>query len=235
MPDADRTLAEITYYTDPLCCWSWALEPEWRKLLSAYGAWLRWRYRMGGLIADWSSYADPLNNVNRAAQMGPLWLQAAQSTGVPIDAGIWHDDPPESSYPACLAVKAAEQQGQAVGEAFLRRAREAVMLERRNIGRVGVLVELAREIAEVPGFAVAFDPVRFQTNLDNPTVLEAFRDDLTDVRYRGIGRLPTLIIRPVEGRSVMVVGYRPFELLRDALLWAVPDLPEATVDAPGSP
>ena len=22
----------VTYYTDPLCCWSWAFEPHWRKL-----------------------------------------------------------------------------------------------------------------------------------------------------------------------------------------------------------
>ena len=64
---------EIVYYTDPLCCWSWAFEPHWRRLREEFGGALDWRYRMAAMIADWNSYNDPLNSVNRPVQMGPIW------------------------------------------------------------------------------------------------------------------------------------------------------------------
>src|SRR5690242_21305745 len=29
----EADLLEVIYYTDPLCCWSWAFEPQWRRFL----------------------------------------------------------------------------------------------------------------------------------------------------------------------------------------------------------
>ena len=40
------------YYTDPLCCWSWAFEPHWRRLRDEFGGALDCRYRMAGMIED---------------------------------------------------------------------------------------------------------------------------------------------------------------------------------------
>jgi hypothetical protein len=54
-----------------LCCWSWALEPHWRRLRDEFGAALACRYRMAAMIAGWDSYNDPLNTVSRPVQMGP--------------------------------------------------------------------------------------------------------------------------------------------------------------------
>ena len=54
---------DVIYYTDPLCSWSWAFEPVWRRLRYELGDQLAWRYRMGGMIPDWRHYADPLNDV----------------------------------------------------------------------------------------------------------------------------------------------------------------------------
>ena len=31
-PEAESVSLSIEYYTDPLCCWSWAFEPQWRRL-----------------------------------------------------------------------------------------------------------------------------------------------------------------------------------------------------------
>jgi putative protein-disulfide isomerase len=62
---------EIEYFTDPLCCWSWAFELHWRRFINEYQHLFTWKYRMGGLIRDWKSYSDPLNDITRPAQMGP--------------------------------------------------------------------------------------------------------------------------------------------------------------------
>jgi len=61
---------EIEYFTDPLCCWSWAMEPGLRRLRSEFGDAIALRSRMGGMLLDWRRFSDPLNAVYRPAQMG---------------------------------------------------------------------------------------------------------------------------------------------------------------------
>ena len=225
------TLLDVTYYTDPLCSWSWAFEPVWLRLRYELGNQVAWRYRMGGMIADWQHYADPLNDVSAASHLGPQWLEVSRVSGMPIEPWVWHDDPPTSSYPACLAVKAAALQGAAAGERYLRRAREAVMLEGRNIARRAVLIDLAREIA-APGNetvrADAFDVAAFERALAGDEALDAFREDLRETRYRDIARFPTLIVRGLDGRGAVLVGYRPYDALWETVSGiAGPDLVRA--------
>jgi len=123
---------QIEYFTDPLCCWSWAFEQPWRSLRAVLGDHLTWHYRLGGLIPSWDRYEDPLHNVHRPAQMAPLWFEVRQLTGVSLDERIWQEDPPSSSYPACLAVKAAELQSPQAADLLLGRLREAVMVQRQH-------------------------------------------------------------------------------------------------------
>lgn len=217
-------VVEAVYFTDPLCPWSWALEPHWRRLRLDCGGRLGWRYVMGGMIADWQSYHDALNAVHNPGQMGAQCYQARQLTGMPFDERIWHDDPPSSSYPACLAVKAAERQGPAAGEAYLRRAREAAMLARRNVARGDVLMELAEEVAEDPSRDFAFDIDQFREDLLGPDAAEAFHDDLRQIAYRKVTRFPTLLLRFEAGPAIAVAGYRPYEVLRRALAQLAPDV-----------
>jgi predicted DsbA family dithiol-disulfide isomerase len=219
-PGENGTLLDITYYTDPICSWSWAFEPQWRRLRYELGEQISWRYRMGGMISDWSTFDDPFNSVSRPAQMGPHWLQVRHLSGAPLDETIWIEDPPGSSYPAGIAFKVAEQQGVNIAEAYLRRLREAVMLERRNIARREVLVSLAEEV----GQRCTLDAARFAADLQNPTVVDAFREDLRDVSYRQIGRFPTLILRVPDGRASIIVGHRPYHALCEAIAYLAPDV-----------
>ena len=138
---------DISYYTDPLCCWSWAFEEEWRKLLQQYKNNIRYRYVMGGLLPAWNSFHDPLHAVSRPAQLGPVWMHAQQTTGVPINYNIWVKDPPASSYPSCIAVKCAGLQSFHAAEQYLRMAREAVMKDGLNIAKRDVLIQVAWQIA----------------------------------------------------------------------------------------
>lgn len=226
--DRDPDVAvEVTYYTDPLCSWSWAFEAVWRRLRFEMGDRISWRYVLGGLLPDWRSFNDPLHSVSRPSQMGPLWYEVRHLTGMPVDERIWIEDPPGSSYPACVAVKAAGRQGAGAGEACLRRLREAVLLERRNVARHDVLSELAQELAP------RLDPDRFLHDLQSEEALEAFREDLKDVAYRGMGRFPAFVLRGESGRAVALVGYRPYDLFREALAAVAPDLaPERTASDP---
>ncbi|MGI9090925.1 MAG: DsbA family oxidoreductase [Gemmatimonadaceae bacterium] len=218
---------QITYYTDPLCSWSWAFEPVYRRLRYEFGDRIRWRNRMGGMIPGWSNYSDPLNDVGGPSHMGPQWLEVSRTSGMPIDPYVWHDDPPGSSYPACVAVKAAELQGAELGDRYLRRAREAVMLQRRNIARRDVLLAIAEELAASTDPSVAnggfFDVVKFTGDLDGEA-MEAFRQDVHEARYHGIGRFPTLVVTRAGQHGVVTVGYRPYELMREIIAHVAPDV-----------
>jgi putative protein-disulfide isomerase len=211
----------IAYYTDPLCSWSWAFEPQWRRLRQECGDQLTWRYHMAGMISNWQQYSDPINDISRPIQMGPQWYQVQAVSGMPLEDRLWFEDPPSSSYPGCVAVKAAEAQGAEAGERYLRLLREAAMLQGRNIARRQVRVEIA---AELQALLPSFDAERFAADLDNPVVLEAFRDDIKDARYRNIIRFPTLILRLDSGRGTILVGYRPYHALQTALAALEPTL-----------
>lgn len=237
--DIDQPLlaVEALYFTDPLCSWSWALEPERKRLMQEFGDGIRWRTVMGGMISDWLTYSDPLNAVSRPAQMGPQWLHVKSITGVEIDERIWVDDPPASSYPACLAVKAAEFQGQDAGAHYLERVRSAVMRERRNVARTEVLLEVAEELAS--SRVVPFEVEQFRNDLASEAAQEAFREDLKETRYREVGRFPTLIFRASHGSGVLLAGYRPYDVLHAAVLRVAPRLdqeaePFADADDPAS-
>lgn len=212
----------IEYYTDPLCCWSWALEPQWRRLRYAYNGQVKWRYRMGGLIPNWNHYNDPMNNVSRPIQMGPVWMEAKHLSGMPMDSLLWHNNPPESSYPACLAVKCAARQSPDAAELYLRKTREAVMINGRNIGKQEILIEIGNVLGkEAPEI---FDAKRFISDLRQNAGLEGFREDMQKALYHKISRFPTLTISKGNEPGVMIVGYRPYDALVTALEQVAPGI-----------
>ena len=211
---ADRV--EITFYTDPLCCWGWAFEPQWRRLQYEFDGLITCRYVMSGLLPSWQSFNDPLYSVSRPMQMGPVWHEASLKSGMKIYDKIWVEDPPASSYPACIAVKCAELQSVEAGVLYLRLAREAVMLRGKNIAKQTVLKDIAKEIfMNHPGL---LDMEKFIFDLiGSDNGIEAFRKDLNEVQARNITRFPTLIMRSLNKPSLMITGYRPYPILVDAM------------------
>lgn len=176
---------------------------------------------MGGLLPNWESFNDPMNAINRPVQMGPLWFEAKYISGMPIQDQIWITDPPSSSYPACIAVKCAALQSAEAEEAYLRKLREAVMLHTKNIAQQQVLIDIAATLAkDIYGI---LDIEQFKNDLQNGNGYEAFRKDLLQVRYHKISRFPTLTIS-ANNKAVMIVGYRPYSVLLDAIAAVAPDL-----------
>ena len=213
---------EIIYYTDPLCCWSWAIEPQLRRMLYEFSGKILLRSCMGGLLPTWKNYHDEVNSVTRPAQMGPVWMHAQQLSGMPMNTLLWMQDPPASSYPACIAVKSASLQSTAAGERYLRLLREALMLHGKNIAKENVLIEIANDLSEQPQYN--FDIIRFKADLKNDNGLEAFRKDLQEVQYHGIQRFPTLVFKSVSQPGIILTGYRPYSAVIEALKHVTPHL-----------
>lgn len=214
---------EITYFTDPLCCWSWALEPQWKKLRYEYAGLISWKYRMVGMISEWGSFYDPLTSIRKPQQMEPLWKEAEQVSGMEMHGEIWHNNPPSSSYPACVAVKCAELQSPEAGEHYLRLLREAVMLKGKNIAHLEVIRALADELQQEQPHL--FNARLFKEQLSFNQCVLAFREDLDLVQQYVIFRFPTLIfLREGAEQTITLSGYRPYSQLVRAINELAPDL-----------
>jgi putative protein-disulfide isomerase len=204
----------VHYYTDPLCCWSWAFEKTWQQFLDEFHDRIAVQYILCGMIPNWNAYNDPMNNVSRPLQMGPVWMHASQVSHTPIDYAIWHEDPPASSYPSCIAVKCAALQSAKAEQQYLYKVREAVMVRKMNIAREEVLLSLAEELA---GVSSDFDAIKFADDLRQGNGKTAFRSDLQKAAFHKIGRYPTITMTPSHGDAIMMVGYRPYSAMLEAV------------------
>jgi len=102
------------------------------------------------------------------------WLDASDQSGMPLDPRVWQESPLRSSYPACMAVKAAAEQGPEAAERYLRSLREGIMCRRRRLDSTEPLVEEAR--------TADLDVQRFRIDLESHAIVEAFGADLEVTR-----------------------------------------------------
>ena len=218
--DCKESIITITYYTDPLCCWSHAMAPSIRELRSALGGLLSWRYCMGGLIPSWDNFSDPVNSVTRPLQMGPVWMHASKVSGVPIDQNLWFRDPPASSYPACIAFKCVELQSGDYATGFLELLWEKCMVAGINISDEDQLLKIAYEFNRANP---SFDLKRFSNDFSNGNGRNAFSDDVQEVKASNITRFPTMIFRKQNNPSLIITGYRPFSALMKVVKKLIPD------------
>jgi hypothetical protein len=87
---------------------------------------------------------------------------------MPADPRIWLEHPPRSSYPSCLAVKAAGEQG--LDGPYLRRLREGTMLRRERLDNAEAFLAAARDVR-------GLDLARFEIDLRSNAIVELFGAD----------------------------------------------------------
>jgi hypothetical protein len=137
-----------------------------RRLVAEFGDEVAITYVMAGFARQFE----------RPAEQAKAWLEVAATTGMPADPRMWLDSPPKSSYPACLAVKAAAEQG--LDGPYLRRLREAFAVEGRRVDNADALLAVA---CDVP----AMNADRFRVDLQSNAIVELFGADL-DIARAGV-------------------------------------------------
>jgi hypothetical protein len=167
-----------------------------------FGDNLSWTYVMGGLARDYTNTPDA-----RARRLAE-WLDVADRGEMPLDPRLWHESAIGSTYPACMAVKAAAEQGPDAASRYLRAVREGLMCFRRKLDAVEALVEEARR--------ARLDVERFRIDLGSHAIVEAFGNDLEETRADERITLPSIVFGGEHG----AYGFRAYDELRAAALAA---------------
>lgn len=189
----------VRYFTDPASSASWAAEPSLRKLMVEFGADLSFTYVMSGLTRQYEG--DPSRHVT-------TWLDDAERSGMPVDPRLWLEAPIASTYPGCMAVKAAQEQGAEAAERYLRALREGLFCGRRKLDTTEALVEVAR--------VAGLDAKRFRIDLESNAIVEAFGADLEAWRVLEGDELPAIRF----GDEDPIFGPVRYEQWRDRALGA---------------
>ena len=124
---------------------------------------------------------------------------------MPVDPRLWTEGPLGSSYPACLAVKAGQDQDR--GLELFRALQVGLFCFRRKLDTTEALIEEAR--------AAGLDAARFRIDLGSNATVENFGNDLEELRAAE-GPLPSARF----GDDVWVNGAAPYDEWRAAALAA---------------
>jgi len=218
-PSIDKGLESISldapskvrmyYFTDPICSHCWAIEPQLLRFKLEYGEQVEIIYKMGGLLPGWKGFADVKNGISGPSDVAPHWDEVGQHSGMSIDGDVWLEDPLDSSYPPSIAFKAVEFQGSTLAQAFLRRIREMVFLERKNICREE---HLKAALTQIGG-----DVDRFIKDFQGPQAEKACREDLRQRKNMGVRGFPTFIFAGKGNQGFRMKGSLPYDQYAAAL------------------
>jgi predicted DsbA family dithiol-disulfide isomerase len=209
----------LAYFTDPICSSCWGIEPQLRKLKLEYGNYFDIEYRMGGLLPGWETYGG--RDVGNPTEVAQHWEEASAYYEMPIDGDLWLEDPLHSSYPPSIAFKAAQLQGEEKAMNFLRRIKEMIFLEKKNITKWENLLEAALK--------TGLNADNFRSDYEG-SAKEVFNEDLQLARKLGVRGFPTIFFTDEEDNRFKISGSRPYEDYEQALLKLFPQAEKQSID-----
>lgn len=208
----------VQYFTDPICSTCWIIQPALKRMSLEYGHHLEIKYFMGGLLPSWDTCEGKIKSPIDAAR---LWKNVDETYHIPIDGDIWLEDPLSSSFPSSIAVKAAQLQDEQTAILYLRRIREMLFLEKKNIMRWKHLEAAAAEVGlNVAAFTKAYEG----------RARISFQHDLHLARELGVRSFPHLIFANAAGQTIRLKGHLYYEDLERAILELNPYAKRSLID-----
>ena len=207
----------ITYFTDPICSTCWIFQPLLRKLHLEYDHAIEISYRMGGLLPDWPSQLE--NKIKSPQDAANLWDEMSKKHDIPMSGDVWINDPLDSSFPPSLAFKAAQLQDDEKAILFLRKIKEFLFIEKKNINKW--------EHLETAALIAGLDVALLKRDIEG-RAKSFFEKDLQLAEKMGIRVFPTLVIE-TDGIPVKIVkGYQTYEALERLIRHYLPQVVKNT-------
>ncbi len=185
-------LVEVVHFADPWCWWSWGLEPVLRRLKEVYGEQIKVTYRLAGFASsldEWRKHYDVVED-----QALRKWISSSVSmTKMPVDPDYLLKNRIKTTYPAGIAVKAAQLQSEELAEHYLRRMMETIQVEAKNGSQEEVYLPIARE--------VGLDMSRLQDDIKSGRAEKLF---LEDVEAMNVSFLTLVLVNKKTGKEKIV-------------------------------
>lgn len=209
---------QVEYFTDPLCAWSYAAEDSIQKLQQEFKDQIEFKVRMLPIMDRLASEADPEQKILSPDFLKMEWQHISKVTDTKMDASIWEENPPHSSWPGCRAVKAAERQGQDKVTTFLHNFRIAIFEHKRNPSNLEAMKEIARQSG--------LDVDRFHNDMTihAADLEELVNEDTQEAAVKCVESTPTLLFHSPNGDGVTISGPRDYNLMRQAMMTLMQEL-----------
>ncbi|WP_430974388.1 DsbA family protein [Sunxiuqinia rutila] len=208
---AGKKPVKIICFSDPICSFCWGIEPQLRKLMLEYGDEVELEYRMGGLLPDWNYNRG---GISKPSDVAHHWDELSSYFDMPIDGDIWLEDPLHSSFPPSVAFKAAQLQDETRALQFLRRLREMVFVQKKNIARWETMAVAAQQSG--------LDVDQLQADVDGQGE-KLFARDRELARELGVKGFPTLLISGEGKEQHVIIGFKPYEMFEKAVVDSHPE------------
>ena len=210
---------QVIYFTDPICSTCWIIQPLLRKLTLEYGKYINVEYRMGGLLSSWANYNKGI--IQNPSDAAKHWEEVSIKHKIPLDGDIWVEDPLSSSYPPSIAFKAAQMQDTDKAILFLRRIKEMVFLEKKNIVRWQYLEKAA--------FEFGLDSARLLRDF-NGTANQLFHNDLLMAQELEVKSFPTLFFNGPQNDKFSIRGFQPYEHFEEIINKLIPNVKKEEIN-----
>ena len=201
----------ITNVTDPVCPWCWGEEPFFRKLETHFPGLIAWHNVMGGLVEDMNKNkpadidADTYYNKENKDFITHS-LETAEKHGMPIRTEGFNlfSETENSSFPLCIAFKAAQIADAEKADLFLYNLRAAAMAEARQAIAEAELIAIADESG--------IDIAAFLDPLNDGSAEKAFWQDVEEAKKLKVEVFPTFVFE-YEGKRMPLKNFRDYNTM----------------------
>lgn len=198
----------LYYIHDPMCSWCWAFEKARHALFSLLIGTVRERRLLGGLAVDTDEPMPPemVNHVKSNWQ-----AIEARFPDLHFNFAFWtRCHPRRATWPACRAVIAAREQGNACDEMMTRAIQQAYYQQARNPSEDSTLIELADELG--------LDSRRFAASLNASATRTQLQDEIQRLRELHVSSFPSLVLQIGNGAYPVPVDYHSAEPMETRIL-----------------
>lgn len=182
-----ETKAVLYYVHDPMCSWCWGFRPTWNEIQRRLPVDIEVHYLVGGLAPDSD---QPMPEAMQEILQG-TWRKIQGMLSAPFNFEFWTQcKPRRSTYPACRAVIAANNQGR--GEDMIFALQRAYYLRALNPSDIEIHLQLAN--------ALGLDVTRFETDLKSVETQTEMMRQIQLAQELGAHGFPSLILE-VNGKT----------------------------------
>ncbi len=187
--------ATLHYFHDPMCSWCWGFRPVSGQLFLHLPAGVRLRKTVGGLAPDSDIPMPP----GLQEKLQATWHRIHDQLGTEFNFDFWTTAKPRrSTYPACRAVLAAEQQGRYDDMVYA--IQQAYYLRAMNPSDTLTLEALAAELA--------LDATAFASDLRSEHIEARLQKEIAFYRAYSSSGFPSLVLEREGERADITLDYQ---------------------------